>query len=106
MWILKSLNRPIPGNYYYVQTEPYFKTPANPLVEEPAKSLSSFRIANKLPRASLAESLEDVIFFTCARLQNNESYCFDCDHSFETHYAAHHFIKKNCASCGIALAKD
>lgn len=107
MFLLKSYNHPIPGNYYYVQTSGIkHQFDSCPMVEEVAKSVSNFRIANKLPRASLSESLEDVDKFTCARLQNSEKYCFDCQVPFETQHANHHFIKKGCATCGTPVNQN
>jgi hypothetical protein len=101
MFILKSFRQPIPGNYYYVQTFGIVHTfDANPMVEEVAKAVSSFRIANKLPRASLVESLEDVDVFTCARLLNNPNFCRECENSWFSVHSDHPFIKKPCASCG------
>jgi hypothetical protein len=73
-------------------------------VDEVAKALSSFRIANKLPRAGLAESLEDVDTFTCARLQNSPVHCFDCQNSFEVQHANHRFIARGCpGGCGTPI---
>jgi hypothetical protein len=102
-WILKSFNQPIPGNYFYVQRHGIYHTfPAVPFIEEVAKSVSSFRIANKLPRANLAECLEDVDQFNCEVRNNDPKYCRQCaeEQTFESIHANHPFVKKSCASCG------
>ena len=107
MWVLKSYQQPIPGNYFYVQStgiEHKFK--ANPIVEEVAKAVSALRIANQLPRASLAESLEDVDTFNCAVRKNDERWCRWCEGSFESAHANHRFINRNCAGCGLVVTQD
>lgn len=101
MWLLKSYSQPIPGNYHYVQTDGIQHTfAAMPFIEEVAKSVSSFRIANRLARGSLAEALEDCDKFQCAYRGNDPRYCFESSQSFEDARASHHFIRKGCASCG------
>lgn len=105
MYLLKSLNSPIPENYYFKQDEPPFQTIATPLIEVAARSLSDFRIANRLGRASLSESLQDVIQFTCKRFNNSPTYCFDCQTDFETHHANHPYVKKACSTCGSPIVQ-
>jgi len=103
MWILKNYGQPIPGNYFFVQrTGIYHTFPAVPFIEEVAKAVSSFRIANKLPRPSLAESLEDVDSFNCEIRNNDPKYCRQCEESqtFESIHANHPFVKPPCATCG------
>lgn len=46
-----------------------------PIIEDIARSLSSFRSANGKPRASVVECLQDVDQFQCLRLGCNPSYC-------------------------------
>jgi len=107
MFILKTLRQPIPGNYYYVQTFGVTHTfDASPMAEETAKLVSSFRIANKLPRASLIESLQDVDEFTCKRLLNNSNYCRWCESEYQSVHSEHPFVKKPCASCGKPVKQN
>lgn len=104
MWLLKSYSQPIPNNYFYTQTDGIQHTFApQPFIEEVAKSVSSFRIANKLPRASLVESLEDIDKYQCAVRGNDPKYCYEANSSFEDARASHHFIKKGCPTCGVAV---
>jgi hypothetical protein len=104
MFLLKSYKQPIPGNYFYVQTGTIAHQFAPlPFIEEIAKAVSSFRIANHLPRASLAESLEDVDQFNCAVRNNDPNLCFWCDGNFESARPQHHFVKKSCESCGTPI---
>ena len=107
MWVLKSYQSPIPNNYFYVQRTGIYQTfAANAIIEEVAKAVSSFRIANKLPRASLAESLEDVDTFNCEVRQNDPRYCRECVTSFEQARQTHRFVSKTCGSCGTAVKSD
>lgn len=101
MFILKSYQQPIPGNYFYAQTEGIqHRFAAVPFIEDVAKNVSAFRIANKLRRGSLAESLEDVDIFNCAIRNNDEKFCRECSDSFESVHANHPFVKRSCATCG------
>lgn len=76
------------------------------MVEEVAKNVSAFRIANHFPRPSLIESLEDVVLFTCARLSNNPLYCREATASFLEVFPDHPFIKKPCAGCGTPVKQN
>jgi len=107
-YLLKSYNQPIPGNYFFVQREGIYKTfAANPIIEEVAKAVSAFRIANKIPRGSLAESLADVDAFNCAVRNNDEKYCRKCDSPFEVVQAQHRFVNRSCGGgCGQSVKHD
>ena len=107
MWILKSYSNPLPNNYVYEQTEGVrHRFGANPIIEEVVKAVSSFRIANNLPRSSLCECLEDVDRFNCAVRQNDERFCWNCSEPFDRVHQNHHFIKQNCAGCGTPVKTD
>lgn len=104
MFILKSYNLPLPNNYCYVQTEGarhVFK--AMPVIEELAKAVSAFRVANHLSRASLAECLEDIDKFNCAARNNDPGVCWDCASTFAQARSSHPFLKPPCPSCGKPL---
>jgi len=104
MWLLKSYRNPIPGNYFYVQTEGIkHDFAAQPHIEAVAQVVSSFRIANRLPRASIPESLEDVDRFNCSVRNNDANYCFECRGDFESARSEHPYFKKSCASCGTVV---
>lgn len=105
MFVLKNYNQPIPNNYFYVQRHGIYQTfAANPIIEEVAKAVSAFRIANKLPRASLAESLEDIDRFNCEVRNNDERWCRKCadETPFEQIRPTHRFVRQSCATCGKA----
>lgn len=107
MWILKNYNSPIPGNYFYVQTEGInHRFDASPIIEVVAKAVSAFRIANHLPRASLGESLQDVDVFNCTIRNNDTRFCRQCLDSFESAHSRHHFIAKGCSGCGLVVTPD
>jgi hypothetical protein len=104
MWLLKSYNNPLPNNYVYTQTVGIsHKFAASPLIEEVAKAVSDFRIANRLPRASLAETLEDVDRYNCAVRKNDERWCWDCPGTFESARQNHRFVSASCATCGTPI---
>jgi hypothetical protein len=104
MWILKSYENSLPGNYVYTQTIGIRHTfPSGPVIEELVKLVSAFRIANNLPRASLAETLEDVDTYQCAVQNNNPDYCRDCEGCFEQARSSHRFFAAPCSSCGTPV---
>lgn len=100
-WQLKTYNANPPGNFCFTQTDGVVhRFPPNPVIEQLVKAISAFRIANNLPRGSLAETLEDVDRQQCARLGNSENWCWDSAESFERTHANHPFISASCATCG------
>jgi hypothetical protein len=100
MWTLKSFRQMIPGNYFYEQREPIaHKFDATPSIEDLAYRVSQFRVANKISRASLSESFEDVVLYQCARLNNSPEWCFECQ-NFEAANHNHPFFRKDCPTCG------
>lgn len=106
MW-LKNYNVNPPGNFMYEQGQGiHHRFRPNPVIEQLVKEVSEFRIANHLPRASLAETLEDVDRYQCARLNNSENWCWDCPDSFERTHQNHPFITKSCTTCGTPLKTD
>ena len=104
MFILKSHNQAIPNNYVFTQTTGiYHVFAANPIITEVAKAVSAFRIANRLPRASLPESLEDVDQFNCAVRKNDDRYCWDCAEPYARIHDSHPFFRKSCVGCGLVI---
>jgi len=100
-WQLKTYGHSPPGNYQYVQTVGHHHVfNASPSIEETAKGVSQFRSANRLPRASLAECLEDIDLFTCARLGNHPDWCWQSEQTFAQTHSAHIFLRPPCSSCG------
>lgn len=63
-----------PGGYPY--TDPSGREfRAEPMIEAQARIVSDWRTANKHPRPTLRECLEDVDRFTCARLGCMPQFC-------------------------------
>jgi len=67
-----------PGGFPYEQVfkRIIYKFPDEGLdIEQQSGRILKFRRANGLPRATLAETLEDLNIFTCARLGNDPKWC-------------------------------
>lgn len=74
----------------------------SPLIEEPAKSLSAFRRANNIPRSGLAECIEDISLYTCARIGGMSTWCFDSEKSFNQ-ISPVPIAPAPCSGCGHKL---
>ena len=118
MYRIRRYENAPPGQYYYKllfqngKEEPYqglCKHTANchqfgpsPTINEPARRLSAFRTANNLPRATLTEATEDVDTFTCNRLGNSSTWCYDTDKPYaEVNPSAKPAAP--CSTCGHQL---
>ncbi len=100
---LRSYDISPPGGYPYVQTEGIRKNfPTVPLIEDQARSVSSFRTNNHLPRASVVESLEDISNFTCTRLGGMAAYCIDSENPGVALSTASPIISP-CKGCGAQV---
>lgn len=77
---LRSYDYTPTGEYPFEQYKGIYKRfPAVPLIEAQAQAVSAFRKGNNLPRASLAESLQDVDRYQCRRLGNDPKWCIPCE---------------------------
>jgi hypothetical protein len=85
-----------PGTFIFDQGGRKFSGPFAPSV---AGQISSFRVANRLPRASLDESMQDLVDATCARLGSDKKYCI-CDGE---PIPGHPTQVATCAGCGAQL---
>lgn len=104
MWLLKSLRNPIPGNYVYTQTQGIVhEFAAQPFIEGLANDVSAFRRANKLLRADLVSTFEDIDRYNCTIRNNDPQYCYDCQGSFADARANHPYIRKDCPTCGVKI---
>jgi hypothetical protein len=104
MWQLKNYNTNPPGNFSYEQKSGIHHIfRAQPVIEQLVKDVSSFRIANNLPRGSLAETLEDVDRQNCDRLGNNPAWCWNSEDTFDKTHSSHPFVKTFCATCGTVV---
>lgn len=101
---LRSYELTPPGGYVYEQTEGiYRKFPSVPMVEDQARSVSSFRKANGLPRPSVAEALRDIDRQTCARLGNSLAWCIPSDGQTVALNASNPIIAPPCQGCGAPV---
>lgn len=66
------------GGFPYQQTgdKPRF-FPSVPTPEMQAQMVSAYRRVNGLPRGSINDALQDIVIYTCARLNNNPSLCVE-----------------------------
>lgn len=106
MYRLKSYKNPVPGSFYYEQTEGIQrKFGPLPMPESIANDVTSFRKANGLPRATYAEALLDVDCYTCARLGNDPAYCWPVAGTFApaTDPNSHSYTQKRCRGCGASI---
>ena len=100
---LRSYDQSPPGGYCYV--EPGFPKMCVPVIEDIARGLSAYRKGNGKPRASVAECLQDVDQFQCARLNCDSRFCVST--STQAGAApvvainASHPIVSPCIGCGI-----
>jgi len=107
MWVLKSQLRCPPGSFPYEQTEGISKKfEASPLLEEQAHRVADFRKGNGLPRATVAEALQDIDCYTCARLGNNRRFCYDTDRTYAevSPMANRASGGGGCHGCGAVIA--
>lgn len=69
-------------------------------LKQQAERVSAFRAKNGLPRASVAETMDDIDLFTCARLGGMSAYCSDADSPRSAVQVARH----GCSGCGAKIA--
>jgi hypothetical protein len=92
-----------PGGYVYDQTAEdgslikRYTTTTMPFGEF-CKPIVELRKANGLPRASKAETHEDVSLAQCARLGNDSAWC-----GGNGYRPVAHEERRGCASCGVIL---
>lgn len=101
-WRLKSHTQAPPGGYPYEQREGIqrkFKTTYDIAVD--AKAVADFRQGNNLPRATLAECMEDIDLQTCQRLGNMPRWCYDTEQSYVA--TTPKLRPKSCSGCGAKV---
>jgi hypothetical protein len=103
---LRSYELTPPGGYPYAQTEGIPRQfPSQPLIEAQAQMVASFRRANKLPRATALEALQDIDCYTCQRLGNMPGFCVATDQP--TPVVALNqtspIVAPGCGGCGAPL---
>lgn len=103
MFRLKRHDHAPPGGYPYEQTEGIrHKFKAHPDINDQARIVSDFRAGNGLPRATFAESLQDVDEYQCSpyRLNGNRKWCHTSDHSYVETTPK---LKKKAGCCGAKV---
>lgn len=92
-----------PGGYVYVepafgnQPEQLFKAESYDLKQQ-AKIVLQFRLANKRPRATLEETMEDIDIYTCQRLGGHKRWCRDSNKTYVEHHPQ--VVPRGCGTCG------
>lgn len=103
MFQLKSLLKCPPGSFYFEETVNgvTHKFASTPLPEQLAYEIKERRKGNNLPRATFEEALADIIVFTCTRLNNDSSFCYETDKTVAQLHGA--TVKSGCRGCGVRL---
>lgn len=99
-WHLRTYDQTPPGGYPYSQNGVFF--PSQPMIEAQAQIVAAYRSANGLPRATVAEALADVDYYTCQRLGFMPDYCANsgAPPGAATYLTA---AGGTCKTCGIVL---
>lgn len=101
IWLISTSKCP-PNEFYYVQTEGIRRAfDRTPLIGELAAKVADFRNANKLPGASTSQAYQDVVRFTCDRLNNDPAYCMELDANPADLVPN---SSAGCGSCGAVVA--
>lgn len=102
---LRTYDQSPPGLYSYAATEGSIRIviPPQPVIESVAKTLADIRGANRLPRASVKEALQDVDGFTCARLGNDPAWCVPSNGMIVSLSSASPIIAPPCSGCGAPI---
>src|ERR1044071_5844521 len=103
---LRSYEESPPGGYPYTQRRGIKRNfPSVPVIEEQPRIVADFRAGNGIPRATIAEALEDIDAWTCWRLGNMRQYCVPVDDEARASVAlgVSSAIVQPCAGCGAVL---
>ena len=103
---LRSYDQIPTGGYPYNQPEPKpFHFKSEPLIEEQAKIVLSYRRGNRLARATFRECLEDIDHFTCSRLNGNPTFCVTVEDGSNAIALTDNAPGLNpCKGCGVKLS--
>lgn len=97
---LRSFERNLPpGQFWYQQGSKKFGS--SPEIRSVAERVRNFRKANNLPRASINEALEDIVTFTCNRIGQNPTWCYDTNDPLGV--LVSQAASSPCASCGAQI---
>lgn len=102
MFYIRRYDQCPPGEFWYQQTDGLSKIfRSNPDIYGLAKRVCDFRRGNNLSRDTIQEALEDIDAFTCQRLHNSISWCYESNRSFgELHPAP---ASSGCGTCGARV---
>ncbi len=96
---LKNYTTTPPGMYPFRQTEGIaHKFEAIADIFDQARLVMAFRAGNNLPRATLAEAVEDIDKYTCERLGSMGKWCQNTDKTFQESPPSK--LKKKPGCCG------
>lgn len=103
-WRLKTHTTCPPGEYRYEQTQGVIrKFKQHSDINTLSREVAAFRAANRLPRATFAEALEDVDFFNCQRLGFGEAWCYNTDKNFAATTPKLAKASGGCGACGAKV---
>lgn len=91
-----------PGGFPYEQTfnGKTYKWPDEGLdIEQQSARILQFRRANRVPRRTLAEVIEDLSEFTCARLGNDPTWCGNGRRTAKVQRVE----RRGCGGCGARV---
>lgn len=106
MIVLRAYSPFPPGSFVYEQPCPLCSggvqhfTNTGFSITQQADAVLSFRKGNNLPRATMAEVLQDISVYTCVRLGGMTDWCMDSDVPVR---AVSGNTGGSCATCGKAV---
>lgn len=77
MFWLRTLRTTPPGSFYFNQDGKTFGPGPSP--QDVAAAISDYRKGNKIPNSGVQQCFEELIAFTCARLNNDPDFVYQVD---------------------------
>lgn len=94
-----------PGGYPFFQPETDYKFKGMTDFETQARLISAHRKGNNLARSTLAECLEDLDAYTCARIGNDPRFCYTMTPNQRPTAAVVRSVQAKCGGCGARRKK-
>lgn len=101
MFALISYDKVPPGQFWYQDPQRVKPFQSTPLIGSLIQRVADFRAGNGYERAKDQEVLEDIVAFTCARLNNNQQWCYDTKKTAQQVFTP---APKGCRGCGAKIA--
>lgn len=99
VWLRSFEKNLPPGQFWYQQDGKKFGS--SPEIRLVADRVRAFRKANQLPRSTVNEALEDIVLFTCQRLNGNPVWCYETDDPIGVLVAQ--AASSPCSTCGAKI---